>query len=309
MRRSAAITCGVMLVAVVLGLSGQAQAASISHPNGYFDVGGEAKLKLVNFESAFSDAWSDSPGSWTPTGSIGVGTYLRGIFQITTSSDLNSSAASLRVSDGSFELTGEFSARVSRVESLGGGDAIFELIPDSAFETEYGDGAMVAFYHDGTVDFSGGGTLASSVASAVGGALYMVLGAPPAAGGGDGVWGTDYFWGANGSTTPGVAAFAASIALLTNNTGIASHAFVDVTQDPPNSGAATFTNEAGLSSILNEFALQGNTVPLTSGPWQLRSEDPLRAHVVPLPMAAWPGLALLGLLGFVRFRRRAAKIA
>lgn len=306
MRRSAAITCGAVLVAVVLGLSGQAQAATISHPNGYFAVGGgEAKLKLVNFESAFSDAWSDDPSTWTPTGSIAVGTYLRGVFQITSSSDLNGTAASTRFSDGSFELTGEFSAVVSRVEGSGGTDAIFELVPDAAFEAEYGSGALVAFFHDaGVPDFTGSGTLTTSRDSAVNGLLYLVLGAPGAQ-----VWGDDYFWGANGSTTPGVAAFAASIALLANHTTIASNLFVSVTQDPPNSGSATFTNEAGLSSILNEFALQGNTVPVSGLPWQLRSEDPLRAHVVPLPMAAWPGLALLGLLGFVRFRRRAATIA
>jgi hypothetical protein len=317
MRRVAAITFGVVLAVGVLGLSGQAQAADITHPNGFFDVGGGiAQLKLSNFESAFATAWDADTSTWgaaggsgvdglgNPTGEIVVGDYLRGIFTITSSSD--EGAGNQRTPDG-FELTGVFSALVSRVVGISGGKALFELTPDSGFEADFGSGAMTAFFYDTAPDFSAFGSLASTVANASDGSLYMTLGAD-----GTKTWGSDYYWAAVGSATPGIATFSASVALLTNNTGISSTLFEDLTQQPPVHSEGSFSvTDAVLNAILNDFGLQGNTEINTNGsiPWQLKSEDPLSVHVTPLPAASSLGAAmLLGLLGLGvrRSRRRAA---
>ena len=290
-------------LAATLAFAGAAQAATVTNPDLMFfpDVVKPADVKLRNYESAFEGGWTNDPSTWSEVNSIVEDTYLRGIFKITSAS---ASGVDDRSPDG-FELTGEFSAKVYLSASAGGTDAIFQLIPDSQFEDEYGTGAMLTIFHDTTPDFNETGTLATSRATAVDGDKYMVLGANDDWGDvnadGDG-----YYWGATGSATPGVSKFAASLKLLTNNSGIDSSDFLQVTQDPPDSGTATFTNESALSSILNEFGLQGDT-DSNSDPdvaWDINSNDPLTVHaVVPLPAAAWPAMALLGALGFGKYRR------
>lgn len=299
MRKLAVITIGVVLAVGVLGLSGQAQAATIiTSPDQYFIIqnGTPTVLKMSNFESAYSTEWSADTSTWgTAAKDIGIGTYLRGIFKITNSQ--NGSGTEERVSDGSFQLTGEFSGVVTGFEDLGGGAGIFELSPDSAFETAHGTGAMVVFYNDSVVDFDGTGTLASSYASATGGSKYMVLGAT-------GSWGTDYYWNAKGDITPGASSFTASLDLLSNFSGIADADFRALTQTP------VAGSDPSLGAIENLFALQGitNVNSVEGSLWQLTSEDPLRAIVVPVPAASWLGAAMLfGLLGLrIRKSRRQA---
>lgn len=308
MRRFTAMT---VVALGVLALSGQARAAvTVSSADQLFWLGEETTMKIQNYESAFTNAWDTTgdqvadPSSWTATNAIGVGTYLRGIFNITTTYGDAGSSGTDRTPDGNvFELTGEFSTVVSAIVPLSATTAAFELVPDATFEAKYGAGAMVAMFEDATVDYTGVGTLATSHGSAVNGSLYMVLGAP-----GSQVWGTDYYWAATGATTPGVANFAASLALLTNNSGIASANILPITtQDPPTAAPGSFTNQAGLNSILNEFGLQGNTVGNTvaNSPWALSSQDPLRVVAVPVPAAVWPGAMLLGLVGLRKIRRTA----
>src|SRR5262249_46175474 len=151
------------------------------------------------------------------------GDELRGIFTITNS---QTTSASQTRSPSGFELTGIFDVNVNRVASTGGADALFEFTPRASFETTYGTGAMVALFNDTSPDFTASGTVSATEASATDGSLYMVLG-------GTGTWGTNYYWGAVGSANPGVAAFAASLHVLTNNTGIPTSEFQNLAQAPP----------------------------------------------------------------------------
>jgi hypothetical protein len=318
MRRLAAITFGAVLAFALLGLPSQARADTISSASQYFFVGDgvTSELKLTNYESAFTNAWSSDPSTWTAVdvaggASIAEGDYLRGIFTITSSNSVPSSTQ--RNPDTHiFELTGVFSAQISRLYDLGGGRALFELTPDSGFEKAFVPGAMTAFFEDTSPDFTEVGSLSDSYNSAADGSLFAVLGAPSG-----GTWGTDYYWAAVGTATAdtggdnlGVSLFAASLALLENHTGYPSSAFVVLPQTPPSNTSTTvfFDDQTTLGSILNEFALQGNTKANTvsGSPWEIKSQDPLDAIVVPVPAASWlGGVMLLGMLGFgIRKSRR-----
>jgi len=299
-------TCAFL---ALLTVSTSSQALIITHPDQFFVPGQPTEMKLGNFESAFDTGTNNNddditdPDTWVESTTIATGSALRGIFRITSSEPVG--GGTLRSPDG-FELTGIFSGIVEIV-AFSGTDALFELTPDPVFEAEYGTGAMAALFHDTDEDYTGVGTFAESVATAVGGDLYIVLGAT-------GDWGDEdadgdgYYWASNGSTVPSVSSFAASLALLENNTGFADWNFLGLTQPPPISGdLGSFTNEAELVNIVNPFALQGNTDPVTAGgiSWDIDSEDPLRAHTIPEPasLAVWSLLSLIG-LAVVRRRRR-----
>lgn len=266
-------TC-VALVGLFASPGITSASITISHPDDFFFAGPETEMKLTNYESVLK-------GTGNTGSTIEVGDRFRGIFTITSSNSPGSGTGTQR-NPGAFELTGIFDTVVHIVTPIGGGDALFELVPYAPFASEVGGpaGTMAAFYYDTSPDFTAVGTIAATEASATDGSLYMILGS-------NGVWGTDYYWGANGSTTPGVAAFAASLELLVNNTGFPDSYFQDVTQPPPISASGSFTNQAVLGTILNAFALQGNTVsnPVSGSLYQLQSQDPLRSHVVPEPIS------------------------
>jgi hypothetical protein len=290
------ILCVFAAFVVLTACSVTQGAVLVNSPNELFWANQQSFLKLTNYENAV-----DAAG--IPVATIDVGTRLRGIFTITSSYGSVSGVGVERAPSSAFELTGIFDATVRAVTAIGvpsDATAKFELIPTLSFEGTYGAGAMVAFYYDTTPNFSANGvgsTIASTEATATDGSLYMVLGADGAE-----TWGTDYFWAALGSTTPSVASFAASLALLVNNTGLDSSLFLDVTQAPPLFFPAT------LGTILNKFGLQGNTVvnPLSDSPYQIQSQDPLKANVVPEPasLAVWSLLSVIGIAFAYRRGRR-----
>jgi hypothetical protein len=131
----------------------------------------------------------------------------------------------------------------------------------------------------------------------------MVLGA-------DGAWGTEYYWAAFGAAVPlgpagqNVATFAASLALLVNNSGLPFNPVI--TQNPPVTGVVPFP--AALGAIQNAFGVQGNvTIGDGSNAWPFFSQDPIRAQVLvpePASMLVWAGVA--GVFGVVGYRRRKA---
>lgn len=263
------------------------------------------ELKLRNFESIHIDN-----GTF---GKIEVGDTLRGIFEITSSSELFPGPGINRFPTG-FELTGIFETKVLAVSPPDGfGNSLFEFGPEASFPGSIPGlvpaGTMIAFYEDFTPDFSGvgsAGSIAAAEALATDGTLFAAFGAMPGA-----VWGTDYYWNANGSATPGsvvagtVATFAASLQQLYGAQGIT---YVDeYTQDaaigtPPALAAV-------LGAIVNELALQGNVTSnrsafLAGHPYPLKSQDPARLRAVPEPVSlmVW-GLLTVGCVLPRRSRR------
>ncbi len=289
------ILCSVLFVGVMAASSAQA-AILVNHPDQLFFTNQITSLKMVNYENAYG----------LVNGQIVQGSRLRGIFTITSSwGDLLGSGSANQRVPGPFELTGIFDTTVLTAPVPSGAEFLFEFGPTAGFGASLGltgaaaSGAMVAFYHDTTPDFTEFGTIASTEASATDGALYMVLGAD-----GTQTWGTDYYWSAIGSVTPNVATFAASLALLVNNSGIATGEFGEVTQFP------SLGFPPALAAMLNTFGLQGNVRGNTAGsgsPYLLESNDPLRAKALPEPasIGVWLLLSAVGGSFVIRRRRRA----
>ncbi len=284
----------VFVFAAIDGAKGSIQF--VSNPNDYFISTEVTNFKITNFENLIDRAVGGTAGL------IEVGDTLRGIFNVTNSQ--NDSSSELRFSDGSFELTGIFEVEVSRVDAANG---LFEFVPYAPFATEFSlsAGAMIAAFYDTSPNFSSAGSVAAAELTATNGSLYFSLGANDDWGDvnadGDG-----YYWASQGSQTPGVASFAASLALLDNNTGIPASNFATLTQLPPAHAGGSFTNEAALGGIGNEFALQGNTVPIAGSPYAVRSQDPLRVQLnaVPEGSAIVTWLILGAVSGGVTLRRR-----
>lgn len=121
--------------------------------------------------------------------------------------------------------------------------------------------------------------------------------------------GSGYYWGDN-NTSPGVSAFAASLALITNDTGISSSLFAPIGQLPPSNSALPPNY---LTDILNPFAIQGTTSPsngnLTGTAFSVYSTDPAVVNVIPEPST----VVLLGvgavLVGYGFSRRRLPRTA
>jgi hypothetical protein len=145
---------------------------------------------------------------------------------------------------------------------------------------------------------------AFSLASTNGGngSLYATFGQGPGQS-----WGSSngYYWGAREVDT-GVSTFAASLAMLTNNTGIPNSQFLPMTQPPP-----VGSNNPGLFSIPNVFVIQGTTSAQTTGPYSVFSTDPARLNFAPpvpepsslaLIAASFSALALLSRFRLVRSR-------
>lgn len=263
------------------------------------------ELKLKNFEAINIDGGT--------TGKIEVGDTLRGIFEITSSSPLFPGSGPNRFPDG-FELTGIFETRVMAVSAPdSAGNSLFQFGPEATFPGSIPGlipvGTMIAFYEDYTPDFFGAGTsvsIAAAEALATDGTLFAAFGAKPGA-----VWGTDYYWNAIGSATPGsvatgtVATFAASLQQLYAANGTT---YVDGFTQPPVVGTP-LALAAALGAILNELALQGNVTSnkdafIDGHPYPLISQDPARLHAVPEPasLMVW-GLLAVGCVLPRRSRR------
>ena len=97
--------------------------------------------------------------------------------------------------------------------------------------------------------------------------------------GANGAWGASngYFWG--DGTADGVSTFAASLGMVTNDTGLPSSDFQPLTQ----AGPVTF-NEPALLNIPNPFIIQGTTTAEITGPYAVFSTDPAQLDfVTPVP--------------------------
>jgi len=308
-------------VAIVAFMAGTSQAVVlINHPDQYFFGGSDTNMKMTNFENLIKGPGNVAPG-------FEVGDRLRGIAEITSSNSPGGGNLTQRVANG-FELTIFFDTLITRADVYSGSKALVEFAPYAGFEATYGAGAMAAFFYDTTPDFSGiAATQAASEATATDGALYMTVGAKGDWGDVDGD-GVGWYWGGTGELTPSVASFAASLALLTNNTGIPFADFPGITQAPglspgdatdhvgapyvDASGLPYFTNELALIGILNEFGLQGNTVlnpegPAFAGatsPWLVKSQDPIRTNVIPEPSSLLVFAGLFGCMAFGVYRRK-----
>jgi hypothetical protein len=304
------------LVLAALLPVGIAYGSIAATPGAMFQPTGTTIFKLSDYENVY-----DVNGNLlSPGAQITAGDTLSGIFLITSSS---TPGGANQLTPGNFQLAGLFSARVASVSTNpvdGNGNFAFQLTPDAAFGTKVGvAGAMAAIYVGPANQFNAAtGSLATvtninspAVAAAYasvtnGATLWQVGGAAP----GQQTWGTDYYWAAVGSGSPGVSSFAADLQLLLNNTGIAM--FGNLAQQSPSSYPTT----SGLgvpaldwTKVLNPIALQGNTRINTDAgtiPFQIASQDPLsEAPIVPEPtgMLVMGGLFGLWGIGLAVYRR------
>jgi hypothetical protein len=274
--------------------------------------------------------------------SLDVGDSVRGILNINTVKSQVSTPVSVGAGTSNNELTAIFQTIVlAKIPTVGKpGRYTYIFGPDPFFAeagalglkaSAIGDaGAMVLFYEDTTPDYNSTGvpSTASDEATAKNGTYWAAFGA------------TGAFWGANGTwDTPNL-----SGALLDDvfiNSAGESWQTADDTWDPPltsgtigtadfalnrlYSGVMTGTLDSmNLNTVFNPFSVPffgpvyteteiigdtqffGNSINGVVQPWAVTNETNFKlAPIVPLPAAAWMGLALLGALGVGRrFRRR-----
>jgi hypothetical protein len=253
-------------------------------------LGGLTKYDLRDYENVY-----DSNGNPVTNRPAAPGDTIQGVFVINQVSNANSSANYVPPFPGAVEITGVFDSFVSGVDASGN----VELTPDtttvlgqkavtgSAFQSTYGTGAMLAVYYNNInampVGLNGNGVAALATASQAfslastnggNGTFYASFGRGPGQ-----TWGgsNGYYWSAREVDT-GVSTFAASMAMVTNNTGIPKAQFLAMTQSPP----AGF-GDPGLFGIPNVFVIQGTTSAVPYGPYAIFSTDPAQLNFVPEP--------------------------
>ncbi len=304
----AALVAASLLVALLF-TGGAARAGTLATtPNDL--LGGLTAYDIRNYENVY-----DSNGN-PVTSSASAGDSIQGVFVVTHVSNAAGTANYAPQFSGAVELTGAFDAYISGINSAGN----YILVPDStavvgqkamsgsAFQTSYGTGAMLAVYYNNVeampVGLNGNGisglsTAAQAVSLATdnggNGAFWASFGA-------NGTWGDSngYFWG--DGTADGVSTFAASLGMVTNDTGLPSSDFQPLTQ----AGPVTF-NEPALLNIPNPFIIQGTTTAEITGPYAVFSTDPAQLDFVtpvPEPSSLMLIAATCGALAVLRILRR-----
>jgi len=266
----------------------------------------------------------DASGNPVTTRPGAPGDTIQGVFVITQISNDDPASSYYYVPQvpGAVEITGVFDSYISGVDAAGN----YLLTPDttavagqkalsgSDFQASYGTGAMLAVYYNNInampIGLNGNGIAALSTASQAvslattnggNGSLWATYGQAPGQ-----AWGASngYYWAAQQAGI-GVSTFAASLAMIANDTGLPSSDFSPMTQAPP----ASF-NDPVLFGIANTFVLQGTTKLQTTGPYAIFSTDPAQLNFVPVPEPSSITLAaslfgILSLLGVYRQRTRA----
>ena len=275
------------------------------------------------------------PTTGLAVSTIQPGDIFQGIYEITLTQAQN--GGGVQTASG-FELDGVFSSVVASITGPTGSAYQFQLSPNLAFDTANGlkAGAMISMYDDPVGSFSTainthGYTMAQSLAAVTSSQLYMSFGAlgstysytstlgtnqaDPKWGDNSGYTGSvpngNYYWAANGPVVPGVANFAASLALLDNNSGINSNLFTAQTQSYFGQGSPQPGFNTLLANMVNQFSLKGSTGNVNSGaqpnnPWQLSNTDPLVGDLVPEPSSVLVMGGLFGawIVGLVAYRRK-----
>ena len=230
---------------------------------------------------------------------VSIGDTLTGIFNINSNEGLTSGDTNAITSgQGYDELSGIFSITVTNKVADGAGGWKFTFGANTAFESTYGSGAVVAFYTDPNYDYSRlNDTLANLQGNVTDGTLFMVAGFD---GGGNEFWTasalTDDIAVIAGIPLPGNGGeFNAALDLLVNNTG---HEFTAVSCFDPNSLSSTTTDLCGSGSLLGTGG--ANT------PFDSFDNVDFVMHAVPEPnMILLLGSGfLLGGLGIVRRRMK-----
>jgi len=297
-------TFGIVLVVAacgVLALASTSQAATITqiiqgNSGGQLNTASDDSVEVIIDRNS--------------NGTLDVGDSLRGIFRILTlEPGLPGDGGSTILGGGTSnnEWTGIFQTEVVRKVDNGDGTYGFYFGPDSTFSEANtllgaGSGAMALFYEQGpTHDYSTtGGPFSSDITHATNGDFFWALGFNGTVGA-NGLTNLDEGWFSEetldsipGGVVPvgiGLANFALNRvgAVAGNGTGIS------ITLQP-----SIFGSNQGV-----EFSGSSEFQSVPGGNWPISDELELNfIAFVPVPGAAWMGLALLGGLLGVRIRRR-----
>lgn len=295
-------TFGIALVVAacgVLALASTSQAATISQ---IIQANSGGQLNTASDDSVEIIIQRDGNST------LDVGDSLRGIFRINTlEPGLPGDGGSTFLTGVNNEWTGIFQTEVIRKIDNGDGTFDFYFGPDSTFAEATallgaGSGAMALFFEQGPVHnySTTGGPLSSDIAHATDGDYFWALGFNGTVQA-SGITNLDEGWLSEnsldsipGGPTPvgiGLANFALNRvgAVVGNGTGI--------TIVPQ---ASIFGSNQGV-----EFSGSSEFQSVPGGAWPVSNELELNfIAFVPVPAAAWMGLALLGGLLGVRMRRR-----
>jgi hypothetical protein len=280
-------------------------------------LGGVTTYNLRDYENVY-----DSTGALVTSGVIQPGDTIQGVFVI--NQVINQyGPTGYSPTAGGVELTGAFDEYVSGYDGAGN----YILMPDStsvtsggssgkamsgtAFQSAYGNGAMFAIFQNNNdampVQMNGNGLVGLTTAQAL---ALATTGSKWATFGQNGLWGAGYYWTAQQATF-GSGAFAASLGMIQNNTGISLSQFQPLAQSLP----AGVNSDPGLSGIANYLVIEGTLSPsnnnLSGTPYTVFSSDPMQIDPLPEPSGVVVVGGLFGLwaIGTAAYRRmrKAAK--
>jgi hypothetical protein len=303
------------LVALLVGTLAFASVANATSITGLAIFNDPSIENLVSDDSVETIVKGTNPITGLPNVGLGleVGDTVQGIFNINSMTTAFTNVEPVGT-NGNNELTGIFSTLVlDRIPTANGYTYIFG--PDPAWSAAPADllgKAMVIFYEDTTPDFTKtGGPASVDITNATNGNYFWALGMMGTMD--TQTWVTDLgeAWKTADNTQdppiPGVDIGSATFALNRIGSGLISGAgdkwILDKRTSPfdANQGVDVTGSTEFWANITT--APPGFTVPA----WPIGDEtnffvNPLR--VIPLPAAAWMGLAMLGALGVGRRLRR-----
>jgi len=293
---------------VLSGVAGTTNAATLTG----LQVG-DNSVQFINREAVFSRT-AQGTYQMQPFGLVPqVGDILSGILDVTSidnGQQFPSSAAPVS------EITGFFAQAVASISPVNG-TITFRPLTAAERAATLTDGFtsfvagnylpglhdVMALYRDmpalggpGT-SFTINGQLAPTVANATDGPLYLRLGMIPA--------GSQYDFAIPNVPSQGQVTAYLGLDATVNNTGLGFVKATDPTLPfvPPPGTDAYLQAKIGINSNYTPNGVNqpnGNAVSA----WALKSSDPANFTMqVPLPQAAWAGMALLGLMGAMRIRR------
>lgn len=304
----------LFLVLLLLVVTSSAQASVL--------IAGQNKIFYNNYETVFradplSGEYYEIDQTAGPV-NIDIGDIFVGIINIQDITDVNNQV--IWDNPNGDQITGVFSQIVTDI-SPGGSGIIVDINPTSVntfttlagdiFTTGLSDNEMFELFYDagGSTPFTTGGTIAASIAAAMDGTSWMVLGdadSPVVDGDTFNKAGEEYGW--TDATT-----FGTPFVNFNGDSyfGLSVLAFEGVVNDFIGVPLLNDPTETRFNSDVEFYANSELTVnpdfvgfnPRGTSQWVFESNDPARVSVVPEPTTALLlGIGLLGAAGFVRRR-------